>query len=58
MFPRKNNHKYTWISSDEKYRNQIDYVLVTNKFKNSIVNIRALRGADIDSDRVLYLVFG
>lgn len=38
MFPRKNIHKYIWISSDEKYRNQINYVLVTNSFKNGIVN--------------------
>lgn len=53
MFPRKSIHKYTWTSPDGKYRNQIDHVLVTNRFKNSIVNIRSLRGANIDSDHVL-----
>jgi len=53
MFPRKNIHKYTWISPDGKHKNRIDHVLVTNRFKNSIVNIRSLRGVGIDSDHVL-----
>jgi endonuclease/exonuclease/phosphatase family metal-dependent hydrolase len=38
---------------DGKHKYQIDHILVTNRFKNSIVNIRSLRGADINSDHVL-----
>lgn len=53
MFPKKDIHKYTWISPDGRHRNQIDYVLVLNRFKNSIVNIRTLCGADTDSNHLL-----
>lgn len=40
MFPWKNIYKYTWVSPNRRYRNQIDHVLVTNRFKNSTANIR------------------
>lgn len=33
MFHRKDIHKYTWVSPDGKYRNQIDHVLINNNFK-------------------------
>lgn len=53
MFQRKDIHKYTWISSNGRHKNQIDHVLINNRFKNSILNIRTLRGADMDSDHLL-----
>jgi len=53
MFPQKDIHKYTWISPNWRHKNQIDHVLINDRFKNSILNIRTLRGADMDSDHLL-----
>ncbi|KAL4154026.1 hypothetical protein QTP88_001859 [Uroleucon formosanum] len=53
MFPRKDIYKYTWISPDGRQKNQIDRVLINNRFRNSITNVRTLRGADADSDHLL-----
>lgn len=57
MFLRKDIYKYTWISPDGRYKNQIDHVLVTNRFKNSKANIRTLYYAAIDSDHLLLAVW-
>jgi len=53
MLPTKKIHTYTWVSPDGRYKNQIDHILVNSKFKNSILNVRARRGADIDPDHLL-----
>jgi len=53
MFQRKDVNKYTWISPNGRHKNQIDDVLINNRFKNSILNIRTLRRADMDSDHLL-----
>jgi hypothetical protein len=42
-----------WVSPDGKYKNQIDHVLVNERFKNGITNVRTLCGADSDSDHLL-----
>jgi hypothetical protein len=33
--------------------NQVDHVLISNRFRNAITDIRALRGRDIGSDHIL-----
>lgn len=53
IIPRKDIHKYTWISPNGKHKNQIDHVLINDKLINSVLNIRNLRGADMDSDHLL-----
>lgn len=44
---------YTWRSPGDRYRNQIDYVLVSNRWKSSVKNVKAFPGADCGSDHVL-----
>lgn len=53
MLPRKDIYKYTWVSPNGRHKNQIDHVLINNRFKNSITNVRTLREADADSDHLL-----
>jgi len=52
-FPRKDIHKETWYSADGRTVNQIDYVLISNRFRSAITDIRAPRGPDTGSDHNL-----
>ena len=52
-FPHKDIHKDTWYSEESRTANYIDHVLISNKFRNAITGIRALRGPDIGSDHNL-----
>lgn len=56
MFPHKNIHKETWISPDLRTKTQIDHVLINNRRKSSITDVRSFRGADIGSDHYLLIV--
>lgn len=53
MFPNKNIHKGTWRSPDGRHVYQIDHVLVNERFNNSIMDVKTIRGADSDSDHFL-----
>jgi hypothetical protein len=53
MFPYKDIQKETWYSADGRTANQIGRVLISNRFRSAIKNIRALRGPDIGSDQNL-----
>lgn len=53
MFPRKDIYKYTWISHDQETRNQIDYVLIDAWNMPSLMCVRTMRGANMDSDHHL-----
>jgi len=44
---------YPWYSADGRTANQIDHVLISNRFRSAITDIRALRGLDIGSDHNL-----
>jgi len=52
-FPLKDIHKETWYSADGRTANQIDHILISNRFRSAITDIRALRGTDIGSDHNL-----
>ena len=41
---------YRWKSPGDLHRNQIDYVLIKNRFKNAVSTCKTYRGSDIGSD--------
>uniref|UniRef100_A0A8D8VC16 Craniofacial development protein 2 n=1 Tax=Cacopsylla melanoneura TaxID=428564 RepID=A0A8D8VC16_9HEMI len=41
---------YTWKSNDKVTRNQIDFLLINRRFRNSITDIKTYPGADVQSD--------
>jgi hypothetical protein len=49
-FPHTDIHKETWYSADNRTANQINHVLIGNRFRSTISVIRAPRGPDIGSD--------
>ena len=44
---------YTWISPGDRTRNQIDYITVNQRFRNTFRQVKGYPGADCASDRVL-----
>jgi len=53
IFPHKKIHKTTWTSPDGKTDNQIDHITVARKWRRSLLDVRARRGADVASDHQL-----
>lgn len=43
----------TWHSPDARTVNEIDHVMVEEKFKNVIKDVRVYRGAEMNSDHML-----
>ena len=44
---------YTWTSLDGQYRNQIDYILCTQRWRSSMQSAKTRPGADCGSDHEL-----
>ncbi|XP_045158250.2 craniofacial development protein 2-like [Mercenaria mercenaria] len=53
IFPHKLRHKISWISPDGRTENQIDHLLISKQHRTSIMDTRAMRGADVSSDHEL-----
>ncbi|KAI5728841.1 hypothetical protein M8J77_021978 [Diaphorina citri] len=49
-FEQKPSARHTWTSPDGNYKNQIDFVCVSNRFRNSVTNAKAKPGSDCGSD--------
>ena len=45
----------TWVSPDNTTENQIDHICVSSKFRRSLLDVRAKRGADVPSDHHLLM---
>ena len=50
FFKKHKRRLYTWTSSDGQHRNQIDYILCSQRWRSSIQSAKARPGADRGSD--------
>ena len=56
VFQHRRIHKVTWVSPDHRTENQIDHICISKRFRRSMADVRAYRGADVGSDH--HLVIG
>ena len=50
FFQQPDRRLYTWKSPGDVTRNQIDYIMIRQRFRNSIRQCRTYPGADVESD--------
>ena len=50
LFQQHKRQLYTWTSPDGQYRNQIDYILCSQRWRNSIESAKTRKGVDCGSD--------
>ena len=55
LFQQHKRRLYTWTSPDGQYQNQIDYILSSRRWKNSIQSAKTRLGADCGWDRELLI---
>ena len=55
FFQQRKRGLYTWTSPDGQHRNQIDYVLCSQRWRNSIQSTKTRLGADCGSDHELVI---
>ena len=55
LFQEHKRRLYTWTSSDGQYRNQIDYILCSQRWRSSIHSAKTRPGADCGSDHELHI---
>ena len=42
--------RYAWARPGDRTRNQIDYIMINERYRSSVSNARAYPGADANSD--------
>ena len=55
LFRQHKRRLYTWTSPDGQHRNQIDYILCSQRWRSSIQTAKTRRGADCGSDHELLI---
>ena len=55
LFQQHKRRLYTWTSPDGQYRNQIDYLLCSQRWKSSVQSAKIRPGADCGSDHELLI---
>ena len=55
LFQQHKRRLYTWTSTDGQYRNQIDYILCSQRWRSSIQSAKTRLGADCGSDHELLI---
>ena len=53
LFQQPKRRLYTWTSPDGQHRNQIDYILCSQRWRSSIQSAKTRLGADCGSDHEL-----
>ena len=55
LFQQHKGRHYTWTSPDGQHRNQIDYILCSQRWRSSIQSANTRLGADCHSDHELLI---
>ena len=55
LFQQHKRRLYTWTSPDGQHRNQIDYILCSQRWRSSIQSAKTRLGADCGSDHELLI---
>ena len=55
LFQQHKSTLYTWTPADGQYRNQIDYILCSQRWRSSIQSTKTRPGADCGSDHELLI---
>ena len=55
LFQQHKRRLYTWTSPDGQHRNQIDYILCSQRWRSSIKSTKRGPGADCGSDHELFI---
>jgi len=55
-FEHEKRRRYTWKKAGDAGRYQLDYILVRQRYRNSVKNARSYPGVDIDSDHNLVMM--
>ena len=50
LFQQHKRRLYTWTSPDGQHQNQVDYILCSQRWRNSIQSTKTRQGADCASD--------
>ena len=55
LFQQHKRQPYTWTSADGQYQNQIDYILCSQRWRNSTRSAKTRPGADCGSDHEYFM---